>query len=115
MQNVLGVIMGEVPWHITEGRLQEAPYSSSVSKVLLCIAYDRWVDSIPAINGFQSWSGKSDHSKWNIWWLVICRTVPLANTALTSVAWTQSRNLILLEQKLNNSLNNLTPGEKDGK
>ena len=34
MQNVLGVIMGEVPWHITEGRLQEAPYSSSVSKVL---------------------------------------------------------------------------------
>lgn len=25
MQNVLGVIMGEVPWHITEGRLQEAP------------------------------------------------------------------------------------------
>lgn len=114
MQNVLGVIMGEVPWHITEGRLQEAPYSSSVSKVLLCIAYDRWVDQHPGNKRIPELEREVGPFQVEH---MVARNLPdgaFGQYGFNVSSVDQSRNLILLEQKLNNSLNNLTPEKKMG-
>ena len=112
MQNVLGIIMGGTPWQITKERLQETPYSSSVSKVLLCIAYDRWADQHPGSKRIPELEREIGPFQVEH---MVARNLPdgaFGAYGFDVTTVDRSENLILLEQKLNNSLNNQTPAEK---
>lgn len=113
VQKVLRVIMGNQPWDLKENMLLELPYSSSVSKVVLCIAYEEWrksegKESIPAIER------QSKHGPFQVEHMVARNLKDGAYGKYGFDVSTVDRpaNLILLEKDWNNKLNNKSPEEK---
>ena len=114
VERVLGVIMGGLSWgdRLPQQQLLAYPYSSSVSKVLLCIAHDQQALEDP--QGKLILDLEREGEPFQVEHMV-ARNLPGGNySAYGFDVSTIERpaNLILLERSLNNSLNNQQPQEK---
>ncbi len=111
MQYILGVILGSEKWELTEEIFKKVPYSSSVSKVILCIDYEKNRKKAQSIPEFER---DENVGRFQVEHMV-------ARNLQTRDGWQYGYNvttinslynLILLENGLNNSLNNKAPEYK---
>ena len=109
VSQVLGILMGGTEWKLTEAPLRTFSYSSSVSKVLLCIAYHR-DGRQPSIAEWERQNSQPFQVEH-----MVARNLQggeFSKYGFDVSTIDQPANLLLLEQSLNNTLNNLPPEEK---
>lgn len=109
-ENVLSIIIGDMKWSLDEETLLKTPYSSSLSKVLLCIDYHSYKDNIKSIPEFERESGEPFQVEHMVAQNITDGVFSKYGFNVSTV--NQPYNLILLEEKLNNSLSNSNPEQK---